>query len=125
MKIRVALCLLVLAACSTEPDQNVTGNWGGQFMVTAGPTGIWLGTLTQTGTAVSGTVNCAATESYTVGGTNLHNTLKVTLLGGLGDTAFFSGTASNDQGVLASGTFFDNDGAACFSGSGTWQGRIQ
>ncbi|HZH40356.1 MAG TPA: hypothetical protein VFD85_05075, partial [Gemmatimonadales bacterium] len=102
-----------------------TGTWGGQFMVTAGPTGIWLGTLTQTGAAVSGTVNCAATESYTVGGTNLHNTLKVTLLGGLGDTAFFSGTASNDQGVLASGTFFDNDGAACFSGSGTWQGRIQ
>jgi len=125
MRIRIALCLLLLAGCSTEPDQNVTGNWGGTFAVTAGPSSIWLGTLTQSGTTVTGTVNCASVESYTVGGTNTHNTLKLTLMGGLGDTAFFNGVASNDQGVLASGTFFDNDGAACFSGSGTWQGRIQ
>ncbi|HEX4634070.1 MAG TPA: hypothetical protein VH163_09565 [Gemmatimonadales bacterium] len=125
MNWRVCLCVVALAACSTEPDQNVTGSWQGTFAISGGSGGEWLATLTQTGTSLSGSVNCASIESYTVSGTNTHNTLQFTLLGGLGDTAFFSGTASNNQGVQASGTFFDHDGAACFSGAGTWQGRIQ
>lgn len=126
---RVALGLLVLAACksSTGPDQDVTGNWSGTWATTTppGPSQQWLATLTQTGTTVSGSLNCAGTESYSVGGTNVHNALTLTLIGSFSDTARFNGTASNNGGVQASGTFSDNDGAGCFSGLGSWQGRIQ
>lgn len=128
MKRRLGLCLLLALGCSaTEPDQNLTGSWTGTFATTspAGPSTAWSAALTQTGTAVSGSLDCAFTETYTVTGTNTHNATKLTLVGGLGDTATFSGTASNSQGVQASGTFVDNDGAACLSGVGTWQGRIQ
>lgn len=121
----LSLWLLALVACSTEPDQNVTGSWAGTFSSSGAPGGLWLASLTQTGATVTGTLNCASIESYTVGGSNQHNALKLTLIGGFGDTAFFSGTASSNQGVQANGTFTDNDGAACFSGSGSWQGRIQ
>ena len=125
---RFALCLLLAAGCSaTEPDQNLTGSWTGTFATSSppGPTTDWSATLTQTGNAVSGSLDCAFTETYTVTGSNVHNGTKLTLVGALGDTATFSGTASNNQGVQASGTFVDNDGAACLSGVGIWQGKIQ
>lgn len=126
MTFRVCLCLLALMACkSTEPDQDVTGTWSGTFVPSGSVGGSWGATLTQAGASVSGSVNCASIETYTVGGTNTHNALKLTLLGNLGDTAFLTGAASNSMGVQASGTFLDHDGAACFSGSGTWEGRIQ
>jgi len=120
--------LLVAVGCSsTEPDQNLTGSWTGTFATTspAGPSTAWSATVTQTGNAVSGSLDCASTETYTVTGSNVHNGTKLTLVGAFGDTATFSGTASNNQGVQASGTFFDGDGAACLSGVGIWQGRIQ
>jgi hypothetical protein len=129
MKTRLGLCLLLLVGCkdSTAPDQDLTGNWAGTFATTAppGPTEAWFATLTQAGTAITGSLNCASIETYTAGGTNVHNAIKLTLIGSFGDTAQLTGTASNNIGVLASGSFFDNDGAGCFSGAGTWQGRIQ
>lgn len=129
MRIRAALCLLLLVGCkdSTAPDQDLTGHWAGTFATTSppGPTEQWTADLTQTGTAVSGSLNCAGIESYTASGSNVHNAIKLTLLGSFGDTANFAGTAGNNIGVLASGTFSDNDGAGCFSGFGNWQGRIQ
>lgn len=128
MKRRLALCLLLAVGCSsTEPDQNLTGSWTGTFATTspAGPSTDWSASLTQTGNAVSGSLDCASTETYTVTGTNVHNSARLTLVGAFGDTASFSGTASNHQGVQVSGTFFDNAGAACLSGVGVWQGRLQ
>lgn len=128
MKRYLALCLLFAMGCSaTEPDQNLTGSWTGTFATTspAGPTTAWSASLTQTGNAVSGSLDCASTETYAVTGTNVHNAARLTLVGALGDTASLSGTASNHQGVQVSGTFFDNAGAACFSGVGVWQGSIQ
>lgn len=125
---RFALCVLLAVGCSaTEPDQNLTGSWTGTFATTnpAGPSTAWSATLNQTGNAVSGSLDCASTETYTVTGTNVHNATRLTLVGAFGDTATFSGTASNNQGVQASGTFFDNAGAACLSGVGVWEGRIQ
>ena len=126
---RLGLCALLLAGCrnSTGPDLDVTGSWAGTWATTVppGPSQLWVGSLTQSGTVVTGSVNCAATETYTVGGTNLHNTLALTLVGTFGDTAFFTGTAGNNSGVQASGHFSDSDGAGCFTGSGDWAGRIQ
>ena len=125
----IGLCFLLLAACknSTAPDQNLTGNWAGTFATTTppGPSLLWSATLTQSGTGVTGTLSCNATESYTVGGTNLHNALNLTLVGTFGDTASWTGTAGFNSGVLANGNFSDGDGAACLSGAGIWQGRIQ
>ncbi|HYK09971.1 MAG TPA: hypothetical protein VEV39_04175 [Gemmatimonadales bacterium] len=129
MKLRIALCLLFVAGCrnSTEPDQVLTGNWSGTFSTTSppGPSEAWTATLTQSGSALSGSFDCASTEPYTVTGTNVHNAVKLTLIGGFGDTATFNGSASNNGGVLATGTFFDKSDAVCLSGSGIWQGRIQ
>lgn len=128
MKLRLVLCVLLVAACSaTEPDQNLTGSWTGTFATTSppGPSSDWSATLTQAGNAVSGSLDCASTETYTVTGTNVHNATRLTLVGAFGDTASISGTASNHQGVQESGTFFDNAGAACLSGVGVWQGKIQ
>lgn len=128
MKLRLVFCVLLVAGCSaTEPDQNLTGSWTGTFATTSppGPSSAWSATLTQTGNAVSGSLDCASTETYTVTGTNVHNATRLTLVGTLGDTASLSGTASNHQGVQENGTFFDNAGAACLSGVGMWQGSIQ
>ena len=130
MKLRAAFCLLLLAACSsssTGPDQDVTGSWAGSWATTSppGPSLLWFATLTQTGSGVTGSLNCNSIETYTVGGTNVHNALTLTLIGGFGDTAYFTGTASNNMGVQASGHFSDNDSAGCFSGVGDWTGRIQ
>jgi hypothetical protein len=126
---RVSLCFILLVACkdSTAPDQNLTGTWAGTFSTTSppGPSLLWSATLTQSGTAVTGTLSCNGTESYTVGGTNLHNALAFTMIGSFGDTAKWTGMAGYNIGTLANGQFSDNDGAACFSGTGIWQGRIQ
>jgi len=125
----MGLCLLLVLGCkdSTAPDQDVTGSWAGTFATSTppGPSEIWTASFTQTGTAVSGSLNCGGIEPYSATGTNIHNAMKLTLIGGFGDTAFFTGTAGNNMGTLASGTFYDNDGAGCFSGVGNWQGRIQ
>lgn len=126
---RLGLCFILLAACknSTAPDQNLTGNWAGTFATTSppGPSLLWSATLTQSGTAVTGSFSCNATESYTVSGSNLHNALTLTLIGSFGDTASWTGMAGYNIGVLANGNFADSDGAACLSGTGIWQGRIQ
>ena len=123
------LAALAFAACnsSTGPDQNLTGNWAGSWYTTIplGPTEPWLATLTQTGTAVSGSLVCEGLESYTVTGSNVHNALSLTLVGAISDTAHFNGTASDNSGVTASGTFSDDDGEGCFTGVGNWTGRIQ
>ncbi|HWZ29191.1 MAG TPA: hypothetical protein VNX15_11540 [Gemmatimonadales bacterium] len=126
---RLALCALLVAGCksSTGPDLDVTGNWAGTWATTTppGPSQLWTANLTQAGTAVTGSFNCAATETYTLTGTNLHNALTLTLVGSFGDSAFFTGSASNSGGVQASGHFSDSDGAGCFTGFGDWSGRIQ
>lgn len=125
----LALCLLLLGACkdTTTPDQDVTGHWTGTWFTTspAGPDESWDATLTQTGTAVSGSLNCSSIETYTLSGINVHNNLTFTLIGSVGDTAIWNGRAGNNSGVVGLGTFSDNDGAGCFSGIGSWQGRIQ
>jgi len=126
---RIGLCFVLLAACknSTGPDQNLTGSWAGTFATTTppGPSLLWSATLTQSATLVTGTFTCNGTESYTVDGTNLHNSLNLRLVGTFGDTASWTGMAGYNIGVLANGQFSDNDGAACLSGTGIWQGRIQ
>lgn len=129
MRLFIGLCLLLAVGCknSTGPDQDLTGTWAGTFGTTSppGPSEPWSATLTQAGTSVSGSFDCASTETYTVTGTNVHNAVKLTMIGGFGDTATFTGSASNNQGVQASGTFFDNAAAVCLSGVGNWEGRIQ
>jgi len=127
--VAVVAVVAVLAACnsSTGPDADVTGTWSGTWVTTipAGPTEPWSGTLAQSGTAVTGSVSCQGIETYTVTGTNVQNTLTLVLVGTLADTARFNGAASANNGVSASGTFNDNDGAGCFSGYGSWTGKVQ
>jgi len=128
--IAVSAVVAVLAACnsSTGPDVDLTGNWGGTFVTTVpvGPTEPWAANLVQTGTTVTGTLNCEGLETYSVGGTNVHNALTLTLVGSISDTAHLLGTASGSGGtVSASGTFSDDDADGCFTGFGNWTGKLQ
>jgi hypothetical protein len=123
---RLGLCALLVTGCnsSTGPTPvDVTGSWTGSWSLTSGPVQEWTGTLSQSGSAVTGTILCAFSESYAVSGTNKSNTLTLTLVGGSGDTAQFKGTVVVPSGVAATGQFTGGAGG-CFTGTGTWSGEL-
>lgn|SRR5690242_13220465 len=123
---RLGLCALLVTGCNSSAGPtpiDVTGSWTGSWSLTSGPLQEWTGSLNQSGTAVTGDILCAFSESYTVSGTNKGDKLALTLVGVSGDTVQFKGNVYVTGGVTASGQF--NGGATgCFAGSGTWAGSL-